>query len=91
MGELFEALASNWDDLHLAIDELLDAGDWAVVLGRLQGRSKRTGEQVDEPYVELLRFRDGKAIEGRIQMDTARILQALGAEAPAAANPGAPR
>jgi hypothetical protein len=57
----------------------------------LQGRSKRTGEQVDEPYVELLRFRDGKAIEGRIQMDTARILQALGAEAPAAANPGAPR
>jgi hypothetical protein len=35
--------------------------------------------------VELLRFRDGKAIEGRIQMDTARILQALGAEAPAAA------
>jgi ketosteroid isomerase-like protein len=85
MGELFEALASNWDELHLEIEQLLDAGDWAVVLGRLQGRSKATGEQVDEPYVEVLRFRDGKAIEGRIQMDTTRVLRALGVEATAAA------
>jgi ketosteroid isomerase-like protein len=67
----------HWDGLHLEIEELIDAGDCVVIRARAQGRSKSTGREVDEPYLELLRFRDGKAIAGWIQMDTAAVLQAL--------------
>lgn len=80
MGQLFSALAENWDGLHLEIEELLDAGDCVVIRARLQGRSRSTGSDVDEPYLELLRFREGKAVAGWIQTDTARVLQALGQE-----------
>jgi ketosteroid isomerase-like protein len=81
MGKLFGALAENWDGLHLEIEELLDAGDCVAVRARLQGRSRSTGSEIDEPYIELLRFREGKAVAGWIQMDTAKVLQALGREA----------
>jgi ketosteroid isomerase-like protein len=80
LGKLFGALAEHWDDLHLEAEEILDAGDCAVIRGRLQGRSKRTATEVDEPYLEILRFRDGKLAEGVIQMHTARVLGALGRE-----------
>jgi uncharacterized protein len=85
LGALFGALAEYWDGLHLTIEEILDAGDAAVVRGRLQARSKATGIEVDEPYLEILRFREGMLAEGFIQMDTARMLAALNREpAPAA-------
>jgi ketosteroid isomerase-like protein len=80
MGQLFIALADSWDGLHLEIEELIDAGDCVAIRGRLQGRSKSTGSEVDEPYLEVLRFREGKVVAGWIQMDTAKILQALGRE-----------
>jgi ketosteroid isomerase-like protein len=80
MGQLFSALAENWYGLHLEIEELLDAGDCVVIRARHQGRSKSTGRQVDEPYLEVLRFREGQAIAGWIQIDTAKLLQALGRE-----------
>lgn len=80
MGELFGALAEHWDGLHLEIEELVDAGDCVAIRARLQGRAKSTGREVDEPYLELLRFREGKAIADWIQMDTAAVLQALGRE-----------
>jgi ketosteroid isomerase-like protein len=80
LGRLFGALAEHWDDLYLGIDEILDAGDAAVVRGRVQARSKATGAAVDEPYLEILRFRDGKLAEGFIHMDTARLLAALSRE-----------
>jgi ketosteroid isomerase-like protein len=51
-----------------------------VIRGRLQGRSKDTGTEVDEPYIEVLRLRDGKAVAGWVHMDTARVLEALGRE-----------
>ena len=80
MGQLFSALAENWDGLHLEIEELLDAGDCVAIRARLQGRSKSTESEVDESYLEVLRFREGKAVAGWIQMDTAKVLQALGRE-----------
>jgi ketosteroid isomerase-like protein len=80
MGQLVSALAENWDGLHLEIDELLEAGDCVVIRARLQARAKLTGSEVDEPYLEVPRFREGKAIAGWIQMDTAKVLQALGRE-----------
>ena len=78
MEQLVSRLAGTWDGLHLEIEELLDAGDCVAIRGRLQARSKTTGDEVDEPYLEVLRFREGKAIEGWIQIDTAKVLQALG-------------
>jgi len=78
MEQLVSRLAGTWEGLHLEIEELLDAGDWVAIRGRFQARSKITGDDVDEPYLEVLRFREGKAIEGWIQIDTAKVLQALG-------------
>lgn len=78
MGKLFAALAEHWDDLRLEVEGLLDAGDDVVVRGRLQGRSRKTGRHVGQPYLEVLTLRDGKAVAGRIEIDTANVLKALG-------------
>lgn len=78
MEQLVGKLVGTWENLPLEIEELLDAGDCVTIRGRFQGRSKSTGDEVDEPYLEVLRFREGKAVEGWIQIDTAKVLQALG-------------
>jgi ketosteroid isomerase-like protein len=78
MKQLVSRLAGTWENLHLEIEQLFDAGDCVAIRGRFRGRSKSTGDEVDEPYLEVLRFREGKAVEGWSQIDTAKVLQALG-------------
>jgi ketosteroid isomerase-like protein len=77
MGRLFTALVEHWDDLRLEIEQLLDAGDDVIVMGRLQGISRQTTRRIDLPYLEVLTLRDGKIVAGRIEMDTAKALDAL--------------
>lgn len=78
MGALFASLAEHWDGLHLEIEDLLDMGDDVVVKARVQGTSRKTGREIDLPYLEILTLRDGKAVAGRIEMDTAKVLEVLG-------------
>jgi ketosteroid isomerase-like protein len=41
--EFFQGLGAAWEDLQLEIDDLLDASDHVVALGRAEGTLRETG------------------------------------------------
>jgi ketosteroid isomerase-like protein len=67
-----------WDEFSAEPDELLEAGDEVVVLGRYHGRSKETGRTLDVPFVHVWSFRNGRAWRFRQFLDTAGWNEALG-------------
>ena len=75
---IFDPLESEWwDDFQAEPDELLDAGETVVVLGRYTGRAKATGKRLDVPFAHVWSFRDGKAVLFRQFLDTAGWVEAL--------------
>jgi ketosteroid isomerase-like protein len=68
-----------WSEFSAAPDELLDAGDEVVVLGRYRGTAKETGKQLDVPFVHVWSLRGGKAWRFRQFLDTAGWIEALSA------------
>jgi ketosteroid isomerase-like protein len=75
---IFDPLESEWwDDFQAEPDELLDAGETVVVLGRYRGHAKATGKPLDVPFAHVWSFRDGKAVRFRQFLDTAGWVDAL--------------
>jgi ketosteroid isomerase-like protein len=71
-AHVFDPLAAEWwEEFTADPDELLDAGDDVVVIGRYRGRAKGTGKELDVPYVHVWSFRDGRAWRFRQFLDTA--------------------
>ena len=71
-ARVFDPLGAEWwDEFSADPDELLDAGEDVVVLGRYRGRAKGTGKELDVPYVHVWSFRDGRAWRFRQFLDTA--------------------
>ena len=83
VGRFFSQLPEHWQELRVEPEEFIDAGETIVVLVRLSG--KGAGGSIDSKSVHLWRMRDGKAAAFREYPDTARVLQALGQQVPAAA------
>jgi ketosteroid isomerase-like protein len=59
MAEWFGA----FDDLHVDVEELIDAGDRVVVVLRLHGRVRGSDHEVDMSETHVLTIRDGKVSE----------------------------
>ncbi len=53
----------TFDDLHMDLEELIDAGDRVVVVLRLHGRVRGSAHEVDMPETHLVTMRDGKVAE----------------------------
>lgn len=69
---IFDPLAAEWwEEFGAEPDELLDAGEEVVVIGRYRGRAKGTAKELDVPYVHVWSFRDGRAWRFRQYLDTA--------------------
>jgi uncharacterized protein len=58
-------------------DDILDAGDRIVVLGRLRGRAKQSGHEFEVEFAHVWALTDGVASRVRVYYDTAPILAAL--------------
>ncbi len=75
---VFDPLEESWWDEFSAVpDELLDAGDEIVVLGRYRGVARGTGKRLDVPYVHVWTIREGRAVRFRQFLDTAGWVNAL--------------
>jgi uncharacterized protein len=59
-------------------DDILDAGDRIVVLGRLRGRARQSGQEFEIEFAHVWTLTDGVASHLRVYYDTAPILAALG-------------
>jgi ketosteroid isomerase-like protein len=79
-----EGIRRFWSDVYATFDELVtsleevrEAGDMVVGLGRLRGRSKG-GVPVDTPYGLVLRYRDGLIVSGSDWFSHTEALEAAG-------------
>ncbi len=67
-----------WDEISAMPDEFHDSDDTVIVLGHNEARAKETGTQVKVPFVQVWRFKDGKATEVLALTDTYETAKALG-------------
>jgi len=74
---VFARLGSEWDGFTARIDELLDAGDTVIALGRYGGSYKATGQRIDAQLAHVWRLRDGKAASFQQYVDTLQVARAV--------------
>jgi len=71
----------TFDDFHVALDELLDAGDCVIVVARLRGQIRGTGGQkLDLHETHVWKLHEGRAIEVHAYLTRTEALKAVGLE-----------
>ena len=69
---------TTWATASWEIDELIEAGDDVVVLGRFHGSGLKSGALVEANVTQLMTFRDGKLIRGVLFQSRSDALEAAG-------------
>ncbi len=70
----------TWEYLHAVMKEFRDLRDRVLLLGRMEGRGRASGAQVDTPVAEVMDFQDGKLSRDRVFLNHAEALKAVGLE-----------
>lgn len=76
---VFARCASEWDGFAVALDELLDAGEAVVALGRYLGTYKATGRAQKTQFAHVWRLKGGKAVRFQQYADTLQAARVTGA------------
>jgi ketosteroid isomerase-like protein len=88
VGQITNPINHDWDNYITEVQELIDAGDRVISIGRYRGVYKATGRPLDAEVCTIFTVRDGLISEFRQFTDTAQFRWAMGVDE-AAANPGA--
>jgi ketosteroid isomerase-like protein len=72
------AVRDTWEEFHVLVDEIRDLGDRVLVLGRVEGRGRGSGVQVDTPVGFMFDFRGVKISRIRNYLDHDEALRAAG-------------
>ena len=75
---VFARCIGEWDGFTVTVDEILDAGDTIVALGRYSGTYKATGKAMNAQLAHVWRVEGGKAKSFQQYADTlqaARVIQ----------------
>ena len=75
---VFMRLGTEWDGFTVVPEEILDAGDTVVALGRYLGSYKATGKQQRTQMVHVWRVKDGNAVQFQQYADTLQVAQVTG-------------
>lgn len=74
-------LRAEWveafDDFHVELDELIDAGDSVIAVTRLCGSLRGSGHQLDVQETQVWKMRDGRATEVRAYLTKSDALKAV--------------
>jgi ketosteroid isomerase-like protein len=73
---VFARLAADVRDYEASPDELFDAGNVIVGIGRSKGVIASTGRHFDAQYVHIWRVRDGKIVGFQQVIDTLGVWRA---------------
>jgi ketosteroid isomerase-like protein len=76
--EMFADFDEDWEYLRIEIDDLREAGEQVVLLGRLLSRGRASGVDLDVPIGFVWRLRDGKIVHGKTFSQQADALRAVG-------------
>jgi ketosteroid isomerase-like protein len=75
---VFGRIGAEWDGFGAQVEELLDAGDTVVALGRYTGTYKATGKGQDTQFVHVWRVRNGKAVAFQQYANTLHVAKVMG-------------
>ena len=75
---VFARCIGEWDGFAVTIEEILDAGDTIVALGRYGGSFKATGRAMNAQLAHVWRVADGKAVAFQQYVDTLQVARATG-------------
>ena len=70
--------ATLGEKLRVLGDEFRDLGDRVLVLGRVKGRGRGSGVEVEAPLAIIFDFRDGKMSRSKAYLDHDEALRAAG-------------
>ncbi len=85
LAGVFGRIAAEWDGFAALPEELLDAGDTVVALGRYRGTCKATGGTINAQMAHVWRVAGGKATAFQQYADTLMVARAMGTAESAAA------
>ena len=73
-----EWLLDQFDDAHVEIRDLIEAGDQVVIRAAIRGRGKHSGAETSWENWHVWTVRDGKAVRGEAFTSRKDALQAAG-------------
>jgi ketosteroid isomerase-like protein len=76
---VFARIGAEWDGFQVVVEEILDAGDAIVALGRYRGTCKATGREMDAQLAHVWRVAGGKAVFFQQYTDTLQAARVTGA------------
>jgi ketosteroid isomerase-like protein len=75
----FEEIATDWDDVRLEPEEVIDLGDSYLVLLHMRARVRGSDAQLDAQIAHVWEFRDGRVIAWDVYGDRATAMKAINA------------
>jgi ketosteroid isomerase-like protein len=81
VGRFFAGIGENWQDLTLEIEDLLSGDERVVVLARIRGELRATGEQTGYTAAHAWTVRDGTPVRFDEYVNAPLTLPSAGAAA----------
>jgi uncharacterized protein len=82
LGELQERMQLTfslvWSEFRVEAEDFIDAGDKVVAIGRMRGRGRGSGVEVDGPVFMVWTFRNGSAVRQQWFSERTEALEAAG-------------
>lgn len=74
---VFGRMAHTWESFAFRPHAFVGAGEHVVVTGRMWGRTRGTGAEVDVPFAHVWTIADGKAQRVELFTDTLAVFEAI--------------
>jgi ketosteroid isomerase-like protein len=78
MARYLSEAEETWESFSVCGQEFRDLGGMVLVPGRMEGRGRGSGVELDTPYTMVDEFRGGKVSRSRAYLDHAEALRAAG-------------
>ena len=78
VDDFFAASDDSWEEVQMYIDELSEHGDRVLAIGRLRGRARGTGMEIDSLMGWVVAFGEGKIASVRTYVSVADAREAVG-------------
>ena len=79
LNGVFARLGGEWDGFSAVPDEIIDAGDTIVSLGRYGGAPKLTGKKISAQFAHVWRLKNGKVTSFQQYTDTLQAVRVMAA------------
>ena len=76
LDQFWAAIDGSWETVRMDPDEIMQRGERVLVVGRLQGRARQSGMDVDSPMAWVMTFENGKVASVRTYVSVAAAREA---------------